>query len=79
VWCSPAIARWLAEEHPSAERFSDGSIIAEIPYASQEWLVKEITKHGGEAVLHTPEDVRPAVAGNAERILERYAATPARR
>lgn len=79
VWCSPTIARWLAEEHPSAERFSDGSVIAEIPYSSEEWLVKEITKHGGEAVLHTPEDLRPAVASNAERILERYAATAARR
>ena len=79
VWCSPAIARWLAEEHPSAERFSDGSIIAEIPYASEEWLVKEITKHGGEAVLHAPEDLRAQVAAHAEGILARYAATPARR
>lgn len=79
VWCSPTIARWLAEEHPSAERFSDGSVIAEIPYSSEEWLVKEITKHGGEAVLHTPEDLRPAVARNAERMLERYAATATRR
>lgn len=79
VWCSPTIARWLAEEHPSAERFSDGSVIADIPYSSEEWLVKEITKHGGEAVLHTPEDLRPAVASNAEHILERYTATAARR
>ncbi len=79
VWCSPAIARWLAEEHPSAERFSDGSVIAEIPYASDEWLVKEITKHGGEAVLHAPEDLRAAVASNAERILEHDSAAPARR
>ena len=79
VWCSPAIARWLAEEHPSAERFSDGSIIAEIPYASEEWLVKEITKHGGEAVLHAPEALRAGVAGYAERIIALYAAAPARR
>lgn len=79
VWCSPTIARWLAEEHPSAERFSDGSIIAEIPYASEEWLVKEVTKHGGEAVLHTPEPLRATIAGNAERIIARYSAAPARR
>jgi len=79
VWCSPAIARWLAEEHPSAERFSDGSIIAEIPYSSQEWLVKEITKHGGEAVLHAPEELRAQVAAHAEGILGRYAGAPARR
>jgi proteasome accessory factor BC len=79
VWCSPTIARWLAEEHPSADRFSDGSIIAEIPYASEQWLVKELTKHGGEAVLHAPEALRAAVAGNAERIIARYTAAPARR
>ncbi len=79
VWCSPAVARWLAEEHPSVERFSDGSIIAEIPYASQEWLVQEITKHRGEAVLYAPEDLRPAVAGSAERILGRYATAAAGR
>ncbi len=79
VWCSPAIARWLAEEHPSAERFSDGSIIAEIPYASDEWLVRELTKHGGEAVLHTPDELRAAVASNAERMLAHYSAAAARR
>lgn len=79
VWCGPAIARWLAEEHPSAERFSDGSIIVEIPYASEEWLVKEVTKHGGEAVLHAPDGVRARVAAHAERVLRRYVAAPARR
>ncbi len=79
VWCGPAIARWLAEEHPSAERFSDRSILVEIPYASEEWLVKEITKHGGEAVLFEPVALRATVAEHAERVIERYAAAPARR
>ena len=79
VWCGPGIARWLAEEHPSAERFSDGSILVEIPYASEEWLVKEITKHGGEAVLFEPVALRATVAEHAERVIERYAAAPARR
>ncbi len=79
VWCSPAIARWLAEEHPSAERFADGSILVEIPYASEEWLVKEIIKHGGEAVLFEPVALRATVADHAQRVIDRYAATPARR
>ena len=79
VWCSHAIARWLAEEHPSAERFSDRSILVEIPYASEEWLVKVITKHGGEAVLFEPVALRATVAEHAERVIERYAAAPARR
>ena len=79
VWCSPTIARWLAEEHPSAERFADRSILVEIPYASEEWLVKEITKHGGEAVLFEPVALRATVAEHAERVIARYAAAPARR
>ena len=79
VWCSPAIARWLAEEHPSAARYADGSVTVEIPYASEEWLVKEIIKHGGEAVLLEPVDLRATVAEHAERVIERYAAQPARR
>ncbi len=77
VWCSPTIARWLAEEHPSAERFADGSILIEIPYASQEWLVNEITKHGGEAVLFEPVALRATVAEHAARVIQRYAAAPA--
>lgn len=79
VWCSPAIARWLAEEHPSAERFADGSILVEIPYASEEWLVKEIIKHGGEAVLFEPVALRATVADHAQRAIDQYEAAPARR
>jgi proteasome accessory factor C len=82
VWCSPQIARWLEEEHPSSERHSDGSVLVEIPYASEEWLVKELVKHQGEAVLFEPVALRRTVAAQAEAILRRYrgrARTPRRR
>ncbi len=73
VWCSRQVARWLEEEHPSTERHNDGSVLIEIPYASQEWLVKEVLKHQGEAVLFEPPALRPTVAKSADAILERYA------
>jgi proteasome accessory factor C len=74
VWCSPQVARWLVEEHHSRERFSDGSVLVEIPYASEEWLVKELLKYQGEAVLFEPVALRRTVAGLADRVLERYGA-----
>jgi len=79
VWFGSSIARWLAEEHPSADRFADGSILVQIPYASEEWLVKEIIKHGGEAVLFEPVALRATVVEHADRVIARYAAAPARR
>jgi proteasome accessory factor C len=74
VWCSPEIARWLAEEHRSRERYADGSVLVEIPYASEEWLVKEILKHQGEAVLFEPVALRRRVAALAGTVLARYGA-----
>jgi proteasome accessory factor BC len=73
VWCSAALARWMIEEHPSWERHTDGSVIVEIPYASQEWMVKEVLKHQGDAVLLEPALLRAAIAQMAEAIAARYA------
>ncbi len=72
VWCGHTIARWLEEEHSSREFHSDGSVLIEIPYASEEWLVKELLKHQGEAVLFEPVRVRAIVAQGATKILKRY-------
>jgi len=76
VWCSPEIARWLAEEHRSQERYADGSVLVEIPYASEEWLQKELLKYQGEAVLFEPLGLRRTVAQLAREVLTRYAARP---
>jgi proteasome accessory factor C len=72
VWCSPELARWLLEEHRSPERFADGSALVEIPYASEEWLVRELLKYQGEAVLFEPPALRRTVAALAATVLERY-------
>jgi proteasome accessory factor C len=76
VWCSPQLARWMVEEHRSRERYADGSALVEIPYASEEWLVKEILKHQGEAVLFEPVALRRVVSEQAERVLARYGVHP---
>jgi predicted DNA-binding transcriptional regulator YafY len=74
VWCTPALARWMLEKHASRERFADGSVLVEIPYASEEWLVKELLKYQGEAVLFEPVTLRRTVADLAAQILDRYGA-----
>lgn len=80
VWCDTTIARWLEEEHPSLERHSDGSVLVEIPYASTGWLVKELIKHQGDAVLFEPVPLRAIVAEMSGQMLARYTgAAPATR
>jgi proteasome accessory factor C len=72
VWCAPSLARWMLEKHRSRERFADGSVLVEIPYASEEWLVKELLKYQGEAVLFEPVALRRTVADLAEEVLGAY-------
>jgi proteasome accessory factor C len=74
VWCSPALARWMLEKHRSRERFADGSVLVEIPYASEDWLVKELLKYQGDAVLFEPVALRRTVADLAGEVLGRYGA-----
>jgi proteasome accessory factor BC len=74
VWCTPALARWMLEKHASRERFADGSVLVEIPYASEDWLVKELLKYQGDAVLFEPVALRRTVADLAEAVLDRYGA-----
>jgi proteasome accessory factor C len=74
VWASPSLARWMLEKHPSRERFNDGSVLVEIPYASAEWLVRELLKYQGDAVLFEPVGLRRTVAELADELLARYRA-----
>jgi proteasome accessory factor C len=79
VWCSAELARWMIEEHPSWERHPDGSVLVEIPYASEEWLVKEVLKHQGDAVLFEPVALRRRVAELAAEVGRVYGESTAER
>ena len=71
---APRRLRWMLEKHASRERFADGSVLVEIPYASEDWLVKELLKYQGEAVLFEPVALRRTVTDLAAQVLDRYSA-----
>lgn len=74
VWCSPLVARWLLEEHQVRATGADGSALVDIRYVSEAWIVKEILKYQGEAVLVEPAELRATVASAAADLTAAYAA-----
>lgn len=72
VWSSPRVARWMVEQHATRERRADGSAVVEIPYVGDDWIVKEILKQQGEAVVLSPEPLRRRVADLATAMGARY-------
>ncbi len=69
VWISAAQARWAREERSVLAELEDGSIIVEWSFKGEGYLVKEILKEAGDAVVLEPADLREAVLTAAERLL----------
>lgn len=73
LWISPDRARWAKESRRVLEERSDGSVVVELAFAGTDWLVKEVCKEAGDAVVLEPQDAREAVhaaaVGLAERML----------
>jgi proteasome accessory factor C len=61
-------ARWAREERTVEQDLVDGSVIVELAFAGLEWLVREVLKEAGDAVVLEPADAREAVRTAAERI-----------
>jgi proteasome accessory factor BC len=68
VWISPDRARWAREDRTVVEELEDGSVIVELGFAGIEWLVREVMKEAGDAVVLEPADVRAAVRAAAEAL-----------
>jgi proteasome accessory factor C len=68
VWISPERARWAREERTVEAELQDGSVIVELAFAGVDWLVREVLKEAGDAVVLEPEDAREAVRAAAEKI-----------
>src|SRR3954453_3200209 len=68
VWISPERARWAREERAVAETLSDGAVIVELAFAGTDWLVREVLKEAGDAVVLEPADAREAVLDAAKRL-----------
>jgi proteasome accessory factor BC len=68
VWVSPERARWSREERTVVAEQADRSVIVELGFAGVDWLVREVLKEAGDAVVLEPSDARDAVRSAAEAI-----------
>jgi predicted DNA-binding transcriptional regulator YafY len=68
VWISPERARWAREERTVVRDLDDGAAIVELGFKGLDWLVREVLKEAGDAVVLEPEDAREAVRTAAETI-----------
>jgi proteasome accessory factor BC len=68
IWISPERARWAREERAVVAELEDGAVIVELGFAGSTWLVREVLKEAGDAVVLEPEDIRGEVRGAAEAI-----------
>jgi proteasome accessory factor C len=68
VWISPERARWAREERTLLAELQDGALVVELGFAGIDWLVREVLKEAGDAVVLEPEDARAAVRTAAEAI-----------
>jgi predicted DNA-binding transcriptional regulator YafY len=69
LWISPQRARWAREERTVVGERADGSVVVELGFAGLDWLVREVLKEAGDAVVLEPADAREAVL-EAARDLE---------
>jgi proteasome accessory factor C len=65
---SPERARWAREERPVVQELEDGSVVVELAYAGTGWLVREVLKEVGDAVVLEPAEAREAVRDAAGRL-----------
>ncbi len=68
VWISSERARWARERRRVSEELLDGSIVVELSFAGIDWLVREVLKEAGDAVVLEPEDAREAVLAAVRRL-----------
>jgi proteasome accessory factor C len=79
IWISSERARWAREERTVVAELEDGAVIVELGFAGVDWLVREVLKEAGDAVVLEPEDARSAVLDAAEAIRTSPAPAPVAR
>jgi proteasome accessory factor BC len=78
VWISPERARWAREERTVTEELSDGAVVVQRGFASLRYLVRDVLKEAGDAVVLEPDEAREAVREAAEAIRAATTAVAAR-
>jgi proteasome accessory factor C len=64
-------ARWERERRTVVAEHENGDIVVEITFKGLDFLVREVLKEAGDAVVLEPADAREAVLAAAERLLVR--------
>jgi predicted DNA-binding transcriptional regulator YafY len=68
VWISPERARWVREDRTVISEGADGSVVVDFGYAGLDWLVRNVLKEAGDAVVLEPAEAREAVRVAAAEI-----------
>jgi proteasome accessory factor BC len=71
VLISPEHARWERERRTVLGELDDGSVVVEITFKGLDFLVREVLKEAGDAIVLEPADARAEVLARAERLLAR--------
>ncbi len=79
IWISSGRARWAREERTVVAELEDGAVIVELGFAGVDWLVREVLKEAGDAVVLEPADARAEVRRAAEAIRDAPAPATAAR
>ena len=79
IWISPERARWAREERTVLAELEDGAVIVELGFAGVDWLIREVLKEAGDAVVLQPLDARAEVRAAAEAIRDAPATAAAAR
>ncbi len=64
--------RGLEEQGLDVTDLQDGTVTARIPYLDDRWLVREVLRFAGEAVIDSPDELRRLVAAEARAVRALY-------
>src|SRR3954452_5509311 len=64
-------ARWAREQRTVLAELEGGEIVVEITFKGLDYLVREVLKEAGDAIVREPADPRGAVLAAAERLFAR--------
>ena len=64
-------ARWVREQRTVLAELAGGEIVVEYTFKSLDYLVREVLKEAGDAVVLEPADAREAVLAAAEGLIAR--------
>lgn len=76
VWFAPSAAGYILEKGGDVKRLVDGSALQHLATAGDTWLIEEILKYRGQAVVTAPGELRDAIASRAGELRELLACVP---